>query len=180
MTEGGKPAFLRRVLDHWLLRDTVSATLSNLLSMALQAVGVALITFIVTGLGDLTFSLRSWSWFGWANAAGDPGSTLRPNAVYDMPVGARYRVADDMLLSVGRDYTKTPVATLTLPDGETRTRNISTSSSLSLSGKCETVSVHLMRQPEPDAQQFYVMYSTVNRDSKDCAGFWTRLFGGNP
>ena len=131
---------------------------------------------VVTGFVQLTFSTKSWQVFGASNATGAPGSLLRADAVYRMPVGERFRVADDMFVAV-RWSAGTPVATLSGTEGQSRGQSLSRGESVSLAGMCQTVTLHPMKIPQRGDTEFLVMFSTVTHEDRACLPWWRRLFG---
>lgn len=156
----------------------LTKTLNN--SWAVTILGglvLAMLTPLVTGFANLTFSTRSWDVFGASNAAGTPGSYLSPDAVYKLPLNERFRVDGDFLLSVGRDNFKNPVAAITSDTGRAKTSRISASNSLSTESECDRVAVHLMRGPSESDTEFFIMYTSQRLDDEGCKGFWARLLG---
>ncbi len=131
---------------------------------------------VVTGFVQLTFSTKSWQVFGASNATGAPGSFLRADAVYRMPVGERFRVADDMFAAVRWDGSS-PRAVLTRDEGQGRAQYVNRGASVSLAGTCQTVTLHPMKIPQRGDTEFLVMFSKVTHEDRACQPWWRRLFG---
>ena len=136
---------------------------------------VIFLTPLVTGFAELTFRSKSWEMFGISNAANTPGSYLAPDAVYRVPLEERFRVDGDLLLSASWRYDD-PHVSLTNPTGRGNTVRVSSTKSMYLDGNCKRVAVHLMRMPQPEDSEFFLMYTTQPFDTPDCQGFWARLF----
>ena len=129
---------------------------------------------VVTGFVQLTFSTKSWQVFGASNATGAPGSFLRSDAVYRMPLGERFRVADDIFATVRwRDGGR---ASLTSARGDGREHHIGSGESVSFSGACQTVTLHPMKLPQRGDTEFLVMFSTVRHEDRACQPWWRRVF----
>lgn len=166
--EGNVPrtSVLRR-LGRALNHTWVTTVLGGLL--------VIFLTPMVTGFAELTFRTKSWEVFGISNEANGPGSYLSPDAVYRVPLGERFRLDEDLLFSASW-LDKVPHFTLTGPNGNSKTRQVSSSASISYDGACASVAVHLMRMPQAEEQQFFIMYTTQQDDKQECLGWWRRLF----
>jgi hypothetical protein len=141
----------------------------------LVGVILLLVTPLVTGFANLTFSTKSWETFGTSNEAGTPGSYLSPDAVYELPLDERFRIEGGFLLSVSRFYGD-PYATVTATSGRSKNNRISASSSLSAENDCERVAVHLMRQPAEGETTFFIMYTSQWLDDEKCKGILGGLF----
>ena len=131
---------------------------------------------VVTGFVQLTFSTKSWQVFGASNATGAPGSFLRSNAVYRMPQGERFRVADDIFATARWRFIDQVHATLVSMEGEGRSSNISSGATVSFSGACQTVTLHPMKLPQRGDTEFLVMFSTVRHEDRACQPWWRRIF----
>lgn len=157
-------------------KSAVSVLNSNWMVTILGGLILAILTPLVTGFVNLTFSTRSWEVFGASNEAGTPGSHLSSDAVYKLPLNERFRIDGEFLLSVGRDDFQRPVAAATSITGWTKTSKINTSSSLSAETDCDRIAVHLMRQPSENDTEFFIMYTSQRLDVEQCRGFWARIF----
>ncbi|MFV0382932.1 hypothetical protein [Paracoccus sp. (in: a-proteobacteria)] len=149
---------------------------SNWAVTVLGGLLVVFLTPIIAGFANLTFSMKSWELFGASNEAGMPGASLAPDSVYRLPLGERFRVEGDLLLSVYWD-SEYPYASLTNASGRVYRDHISVARSLSAAGNCRHVAVHLMRQPNDADQEFFIMYTAQPVESDECRSVWSHLFG---
>lgn len=153
-------------------KSMVSFLNSNWMVTILGGLILAILTPLVTGFVNLTFSTRSWEVFGASNEVGTPGSYLSSNAVYKLPLNERFRIDGGFLLSVGRDDYQRPVAAATSVTGRAKTSKITTSSSLSAETDCDRVAVHLMRQPSESDTEFFIMYTSQKLNDEGCRRSW--------
>nr|WP_246086391.1 hypothetical protein [Roseinatronobacter monicus] len=128
---------MKKRLLEWLNNPWSVAIVSGLFLMTAAPV--------VTGFVQLTFSVKSWQVFGASNATGAPGSFLRAGAVYRMPNGERFRVADDLFATVRWEYINSVRASLTTIEGQGSSQDIMRGQSVSLSGACQTVTLMLKK-----------------------------------
>ncbi|WP_226562446.1 hypothetical protein [Salipiger thiooxidans] len=150
---------------------------NNLAATVLGGLLLAVVSPFVTGFANWTFSARSWETFGAANEASAPGAYLSDDSVYRLPFGERFRVDADLYLAVSQSSSGAVYASLSLPNGDVESTRINTGRSLVAENDCKRVAVHLMREPERDASEAYVAYSTSRIRSEECSGFLQRIFG---
>lgn len=132
---------------------------------------LALLTPLVTGFANLTYSTKSWDYFGVANEAEVPGAYLSEDAVYRLPIGERFRVDGDMLLSLSQNYDGL-YGVLSRSDGSVERTKLGVQSTLVFEGNCEVVVVNLMRLVKRDDSHAYVMYRTSDSKDEACRGFF--------
>lgn len=147
----------------------------NWVTTVLGGLLVIFFTPLVTGFAEFTFRSKSWEVFGISNGADTPGSYLSPDAVYRVPLGERFRLDEDLLLSVFWRFDD-PYISLTRADGRSQAVRVSVSKSIYLKGNCKQVAVHLMRTPMPEDLEFFLMYTAEHLDQAECKGLWERTF----
>lgn len=132
---------------------------------------LALLTPLVTGFANLTYSTKSWDYFGVANEAEVPGAYLSEDAVYRLPIGERFRVDGDMLLSLTGSYGSID-GYLARPSGSVSRGSLTMGTALVAENDCTVVAVHLMRAPAAKDTHAYVMYRSSDSKDEACRGFF--------
>lgn len=139
---------------------------------ALMTVGGIALTFIFSGLGEITWSLRSFNWFGAVNDVENANQKLADDAVYRLPFGTNVRLSGGVFLSViDSGYGKFSVS-LVAPDGENKSKRTSPPASIFFDHDCMKLGVHLMEPYTPEGTDTLVLYTKESLTTDECSGFW--------
>lgn len=142
-------------------------------------VGGILLTPILTGFVDLTFSKRSFDTLGIANEAPQEGAYLKDDTVYKLPLDEKFRVKGDVFLTVTERLNyKDQIelfATFTEQDGDSSDRQITPTASLSLRLDCGELAAHLMRPPREGEEERLILYNYVPSQKVECQTLLRRM-----
>ena len=171
-----KVGFFGRLLKNPTLksvRDGLGVELMrDLIKGALMSLGGIVFAMFLGGFGELTWSLKSFRFFGAVNDVDAPNQQLKDNAVYIVPLGTSVRLVGGEVLALSRDYRDRIEAVLTSSDGQREDQVISPSNPLFEKFGCDQIGVQLMEVPENDADSVLVLYTVERVTSDECDRFW--------
>lgn len=149
----------------------------DLIKGALMSLGGLALTILLSGLGNLTWSLQSFNLFGAVNEVDAPNQKLGSEAVYRVPLDTTVRLEGGAFLALNRGFRSQIEAILTSSSGQRENQYISPSNPLFKVFECDRIGVQLMEKPAEDATSVLVLYTKERAPSDECKGFFNRIFG---
>ena len=171
-----KVGFFGRLLKNPTLKSVREGLgvelMRDLIKGALMSLGGIVFAMFLGGFGELTWSLKSFRFFGAVNEVDTPNQKLRDNSVYRVPLGISVRLEDGEFLALSRDYRDRIIAVLTSSEGHREDQAVSPSNPLFEKFGCDQIGVQLMEVPEEDADSVLVLYTVERVSSDECSRFW--------
>lgn len=161
-------ASIRNGLGVELVRDIIKGAL-----MSLGGLGL---TVLLSGLGNITWSLASFNLFGTVNAVENSNQKIGSEAVYRLPFDTSVRLEDGSFLAITRGNYSRISAVLTNEAGKKEGQVITPTSPMSEVFGCDRIGVQLMEIPKEEDDFALILYTKARVDSEDCQGFWRSLF----
>lgn len=149
----------------------------DLIKGALMSLGGLALTILLSGLGNLTWSLQSFNLFGAVNEVDAPNQKLGSEAVYRVPLDTSVRLEGGSFLALNRGFRSQIEAILTSSSGQRADQYISPSRPLFWTFGCDRIVIQLMEKPADDATSVLVLYTKERAASDECRGFFSRIFG---
>lgn len=150
----------------------------DLIKGALMSLGGLALTILLSGLGNLTWSLQSFNLFGAVNEVDTPNQKLGSEAVYRVPLDTSVRLEGGAFLALRwGGHPRRIHAILTSSSGQREDQYISPSNPLFETFECDRIGVQLMEKPADDATSVLVLYTKERAPSDECRGFFSRIFG---
>lgn len=163
----GIKEFVRKV------REDLGVELArDLAKGALMTVGGVALTFILSGLGEITWSLRSFNWFGAVNSVDAANQNLADDAVYRLPLGTNVRLDGRVFLSVVHAHKDDVTVSVVAPDGKRVGKRLEPPASIFFDHDCQKLGIHLMEPHKEQDKDALVLYTNERLDTEDCRGFW--------
>lgn len=147
----------------------------DLIKGALMYSGGIGFAVLLSGLGDITWSLTSFNIFGTVNTVEEPNQKIGSEAVYRLPFDTSVRLEGGGFLAISRGHREQIEAVLTDRNGSRKDQYITPTSPMFEVFGCDRVGVQLMELPEEDADSALVLYTKARVDSDECRGFWQSL-----
>lgn len=174
-------SFVRRLLTKPALKSVHDGLgiefARDLIKGALMSLGGLALTILLSGLGNLTWSLQSFNLFGAVNEVDTPNQKLGSEAVYRVPLDTSVRLEGGAFLALNRGHRSQIEAILTSSSGQREDQYISPSNPLFETFECDRIGVQLMEKPADDATSVLVLYTKERAPSDECRGFFSRIFG---
>ena len=173
--------FIKRLLETPFLKAVYSGLgvefVRDLAKMGLMFAGGIGLTIVATGMGNLTWSLKSFNLFGAVNEVNAPNQKIANESVYEIPLGTSVRLETGAFLALSRGHRDQIQAVVTSSSGQRERQYINPSSPLFETFGCDRVGVQLMENPTEEASSVLVLYTVERVSSEDCSGFLQKIFG---